>query len=109
MEAGLVPLASHQRPGILILVEDVPQDHIHAGGHTFVIIAVVAVIDGDIADAKEEKDALQIAAHLRIVPVASGKSFVTITLMAPVRSSFMSAWNCGRLVLVPVYPSSFTL
>ncbi len=55
------------------LIDDVPQDHIHAGGHALVIIAVVAVIDGEIADTEEGKDALQIVAHLGIVPVASGK------------------------------------
>ena len=55
------------------LIDDVPQDHIHAGGHALVIIAVVAVIDGDIAGAQKRKDALQVVAHLRIVPVASGK------------------------------------
>ena len=55
------------------LIDDVPQDHIHAGGHALVIIAVVAVIDGEIADAEEGKDALQIVAHLGVVPVASGK------------------------------------
>ena len=55
------------------LIDDVPQDHIHAGGHALVIIAVIAVIDGDIADAQEGKDTFQIVAHLGVITVASGK------------------------------------
>ena len=55
------------------LIDDVPQDHIHAGGHTLVIIAVVAVIDGDIADTEKGKDTFQIVAHLGVITVASGK------------------------------------
>lgn len=81
-------------------IDDAAHNHFQTSRCAFVIVAVIAVVDGNKADAHEWKSAFQIVSRFNVVTRKAGKVFdadqVTMPMMSPSLAERERSWRIAR-------------